>query len=213
LPSQTPSETATATPSQTPSETPSETPSPVPTYAILRGKVNADKVSCRYGPGAAYLYKYGLVGGSNLEIIHRLPDASWIEIRAIGGGNPCWMNAKYMDVKGDLLAVEPVDPKTVSLPMSPYYGPLSGVSARRSGSQVTISWNEFILRAGDDSEQYRYLVEAWTCQGGQIVFQAIGTYDLAVNITDETGCSQPSEARVYGVEKHGYTLWVKVPWP
>ncbi|HLF89379.1 MAG TPA: hypothetical protein VI451_10560 [Anaerolineales bacterium] len=32
-----------------------------------------------------YLYKYGLVGGSNLEIIGRTDLGDWVLIQAIGG--------------------------------------------------------------------------------------------------------------------------------
>ena len=48
------SATATFTavpPTETPTLEPTATASPIPTYAILRGTVNVDKVSCRYGPG------------------------------------------------------------------------------------------------------------------------------------------------------------------
>ncbi len=111
------------------------------------------------------------------------------------------------------MSVQPIRPEDVILPMSPYYGPLGGVTATRNGTQVTITWGQLVLRAGDDSEQFPYLVEVWHCQGGQFRFEAIGTYSLAVTIEDESGCQTASHARVYGVEKHGYTRWVEVPWP
>ncbi len=215
--SETPSPLPSATPTltSTPAPTETDTPTLIPTYTILRGEINADHVSCRYGPGAAYLYKYGLLGGSNLNVLGRVQnnDALWIEVQAIGGNNPCWMNAKYMNVKGDMTSVQPVDPAQVVLPQSPYYGPLTGVAAARKGNQVTVSWDRLVLRAGDDSLQFPYLVEAWVCVGGQIVFTPVGSYALQTNITDEAGCSTPSHARVYGVEKHGYTKWVEIPWP
>jgi hypothetical protein len=56
-----------------------------------------------------YLYKDGLVGGSNLEIIGRTDLGDWILIRAIGGTNPCWVKADLMAVKGNVLTVAPVD--------------------------------------------------------------------------------------------------------
>jgi len=215
-----PSATPTITP--TPSETPTATLTP--TYAILRGEVNVEHASCRYGPGAPYLYKYGLVGGSNLEIIGRMEilsqtetggwaPATWINVRAIGGNNPCWVNAKLMNIKGDLMSVAPVKPEDVGLPQSPYYGPLTFVSAARDGSEVTISWNGIALRAGDDSEQFPYLIEAWVCQNGQNLFAPLGSYLTTAKITDEPGCSEPSHGRLYAVEKHGYTKWIEIPWP
>jgi hypothetical protein len=188
-------------------------PTPVPTYGKLRGEVIPEQANCRYGPGAPYLYKYGVVKGSNLEIIGRNAPGTWIEVRAIGGTNPCWLKADLMKIKGDVMNVAPIRPEDVRLPASPYYGPLSGVSASRSGKDVLISWNALVLRAGDDSEQYRYLVETWVCQAGQLVFIPLGTYDLSVKIADEPGCTETSHARVFGVEKHGYTKWIEVTWP
>ncbi len=205
--------TETPEPTQTSTLTATVTSSPSPTYAILRGEVNTPHVSCFYGPHKSYLYKYGLVGGSNLEIIGRNIDTNYIEIRAIGGTNPCWMNSKWMNIKGDLDSVQPIDPLDVELPASPYYGPLSGVSAQRDGSQVTISWNYMYISPGKDSEQFPYLVEAWVCQAGKSVFIPVGTYTNSIELTDETGCKLGSYARVYGVEKHGYTKPVEVKFP
>lgn len=207
------SPTATVTPSQTPTPTSSPTATKEPTYAVLRGEVNVEKVSCFYGPSRAYLFKYLLLGGSNLEIIGIMPDTGYIKVRAIGGNNPCWMNLEWMDVRGDTAALEPIDPEDVLLPASPYYGPLTGAAAVRNGDQVTISWHPLFLRAGDDSLQEPYLVEAWVCQGGRQVFVPVGAYTTLANVMDEPGCEEPSHARVYGVEKHGYTRYVVVPWP
>jgi hypothetical protein len=118
-----------------------------------------------------------------------------------------------MKLKGDLLSVQPVDPQDVRLPMSPYYAPPERYSARRDGNMVTIFWSQLVLRAGDDSEQTPYIVEAWVCKNGQIVFIPAGTYQLAVKIEDEPGCAIPSHARLVAAEKHGYTRPVNIPWP
>jgi hypothetical protein len=201
--------TKTPTPSLIPSPTKTITPSPSPTYAVLRGEV-LELSNCRYGPGAMYLYKYALIPGSNLEVYGRTDSGAWILVRAIGGTNPCWVKATLMDVKGDVMSVEPV---YLPLPQSPYYGPLTGVSASRNGDQVTISWNPINLRAGDDTASPIHLVEAWVCQAGEIVFVPVGTDASSAEIEDQAGCSEPSHARVYGVEKHGYTRPVEVPWP
>ncbi len=215
-----PSSTLTITP--TPSETPTATPTP--TYTILRGEVIVEHASCRYGPGAPHLYKYGLVVGSNLEIIGRMDilsqteaggwaPATWIQVQAIGGNNPCWVNAKLMNIKGALMSVAPVKPVDVALPQSPYYSPLTFVTAARNGNEVTISWNGIALRAGDDSEQFPYLIEAWVCQNGQVHFAPLGSYRTTAKIPDEPGCDEPSHGRLYAVEKHGYTKWIEIPWP
>jgi hypothetical protein len=203
----TPTATATVTPSATPTQTP--TPTITPTYAILRGEV-LELSNCRYGPGAPYLYKYALIPGSNLEIFGRNDLGTWILIRAIGGTNPCWVKASLLDIKGDVMTVAPT---YIPLPQSPYYGPLTGVFAQREGNEVTISWNGVQLRAGDETAQGPYLVEAWLCTGGDLVFTPVGTYLPYVTLIDEPGCREASHGRVYLVEKHGYSNYIEVPWP
>lgn len=212
-PSPTKTNTFTLTPSLTPSLTSTSSPSPSPTYGILRGEVIVDHVSCFYGPHKSYLYKYGLVGGSNLEIIGRNVDTNYIEIRAIGGTNPCWMNSEWMNIKGDINVIPPIDPLDVVLPQSPYYGPLTGVQAIRNNNIVTISWNILAISPGKDSLQYPYLVEAWLCQNRKLVFSPNGSWINTIDLEDQPGCMEPSHAKVYGVEKHGYTVPVEVPWP
>ena len=166
--------------------------------------------NCRYGPGAPYLYKYALIEGSNLDIIGRNDRGTWILVQAIGGNNPCWVKASLLDIRGDVMAVAPT---YIPLPQSPYYGPPARYSAVRVGEEVTVMWSPIQLRAGDDSGQYPFLIEAWVCQDGELVFTPVGTYETAVIIADETGCEEPSHARLFGVEKHGYTNWVEIPWP
>jgi hypothetical protein len=175
--------------------------------------VTIDQAVCHYGPGAPYLYKYGVYKGSNLEIIARAEPGEYIEVQAIRGTNPCWLNPKYMNIKGDLKDVQPINPLDVNLPLSPYYKPPTNYSARRDGTTVTVFWSQLVLRAGDDSEQTPYIVEAFVCRGGKIVFDPVGTYKLAVKIEDEPGCSEPSHARLIAAEKHGYTRPVEIAWP
>lgn len=114
-----------------------------------------------------------------------------------------------MDVNGELMSLAPA---SLPLPQSPYYGHLTGISSKRAGETVIISWDALNLRAGDDSLQYPYLLEAWVCQAGQLIFEPIGSWETTVSVKDEPGCSESSHARIYGVEKHGYTAWVTVPW-
>ena len=212
-----PSPTATTTPSPTPTETPlpTDTPTITPTYAILRGKVLPERANCRYGPGAAYLYRYGLVGGSNLEIIGRNQLGTWVLIQAIGGDNPCWVKGELMEIKGDVMSVEPLEPHIIQA-WSPYYAPLTNVSAIRDEddpTKVIVSWSPLVLRAGDDAEQVPYVVEAWMCQNGETVFNPIGAYQTIIVVIDEPGCEEPSRGQVMGAEKHGYTKPVILTWP
>jgi hypothetical protein len=203
--------TSTLIPTKAPSDTATITllPSLTPTNTILRGTV-LEQANCRYGPGAAYLYKYGLYAGYNLEIIGRNETGTWVVIQAIGGNNPCWVKTSLMDIHGEAMSLALI---SLPLPQSPYYGPLTGVSAVRNGTSVIISWNPLELRAGDDSQQYPYLVEAWLCQHGKLTFIPIGSWETIITVQDDPGCDDISHARVYGVEKHGYTAWVNIPWP
>ncbi len=206
--------TSTLTPIPTETLSPTSTPTVIPTYAVLRAEV-LERSNCRYGPGAPYLYKYGLVVGSNLEVIGRLDDASWIELQAIGGDNPCWVKASLMDVKGDVFSVEPVYPDKAPLPVSPYYGPLALKDVSRTDDQVTITWYGQSLRAGD--EEYTgaplYLVETWTCEDGVFKFTPYGLSFEIITFTDQAGCAETSHARIYFSEKHGYAGPVEVEFP
>ena len=124
------------TPSPTTTRTPTVTHTPIPTYSILRGEVLI-RSNCRYDPGAPYLYKYGLVPGSNFEIIGRNDAGSWLLVQAIGGDNPCWVKSSLMEVQGEIMNLAPT---SLPLPQSPYYGPLRAVSAHREGDTITIFW-------------------------------------------------------------------------
>ncbi|MEA4907865.1 MAG: hypothetical protein GYA17_08885 [Chloroflexi bacterium] len=209
-PTSPPTETASATPS--PTVTASQTP--VPTYVTLRGKVIVDQAVCHYGPGAPYLYKYAVIRDSNLEIIARVARGTYIQVQAIGGDNPCWVNPQWMEIQGDLNSVRPMNAEDVQLPWTPYYSqPPTGVSAQRQGNEVTVSWNPVTLKAGDDSEQVPYVIEAWVCQDGNFVFTPLGAWQTQATIVDEPGCQEPSHARLLASEKHGYLPGAEIPWP
>ena len=207
----TPTSTATLTPTASLTLTPTATP--VPTYVVLRGKVVIAQAVCHHGPGKPYLYKYGVYEGSNLEIISRVIGSNYVEVQAIGGNNPCWVREDYFEIKGDLKDVKPVNAEDVELPWSPFYGPVRVLSAERQGNEVTVSWSPLVLRAGDDSEQVPYIVEAWVCRNGEFIFDPVGSYLTKASIVDEPGCEETSHGRVVAAEKHGYTRPVEISWP
>lgn len=210
----------TLTPSPVPTDTPlpteTLTPTPVPTYAILRGQVNVEKVSCRYGPGAPYLYLYGLVMGANQDVIGRTDTGKWLLTRSRGDNKSCWVKAEFLTLNGDVMSLEVVYPdKYIIPPSNQGYLPPWDVAAVRTGDKVSVSWKSEAMRPGDqeDASMVLYIVEVWTCQGGQLTFTPIGTSSTMVGVTDEPGCSQPSHGRVYFQEKHGYTGPSEIPWP
>ena len=210
-PSPTATHTLTVTP--VPTGTPEPTATFTPVYVVLRGVVNQGHVNCYYGPSKAYLYKYGLLKGNRLDIIGWLPDTGYLEVQAIGGDNPCWMIMEFMDIDGDIQSVRLVLPDEIKLPQSPYYPAPAFAKAERSGDEVTVTWSPLKLKAGDSSEQEPYLLETWVCREGKITFVPVGAYQNQVKVVDEPGCVEPSHARVYGVEKHGYTKYLEFDWP
>ena len=203
-----PTITNTPLPTNTPTITPTPTITDTPTPVVLLSRVNT-LAQCRYGPGRAYLYKLGLEVGDELAVIGRNEKGTWAQVTPLDRKFPCWVSAGLIDVQGDLMSVPLA---YVWLPQSPYYGPLRDVRAVRRGGSVLITWRAMKLRKGDDSGQNRYLVEAWVCDGREVTLVAVGTNEPFVEIDDSSGCSGGSHARVYGVEKHGYTPPVNVSW-
>lgn len=149
-----------------------------------------------------------------MEVIGRNELGTWIEVQAINadiyGGEPCWVRADLLDLDGDVMAA-PVP--EVKLPFSFRYQPPILRPAVRRGSEVVLFWDPVKIHPGNDSGQYPYLIEAWVCRDGQLVFDPVGTWELTYTLVDEPGCSEPSHGRIYSVEKHGYSAWREIPWP
>ncbi len=214
--------TETSSPSPTVTATQTETPTltPVPTYAVLRGTINVERASCRYGPGAMYLYLYGLRQGANQDVIGRTDTGKWLLTRSRGDNKSCWVKASLMDIKGDVMSVEMVYPDKYHIPPSNqgYLSPWD-VAAIRHGDQVVISWKSEALRPGDGEgdeegrQSILYVVETWVCKDGQLIFTPIGAYGPQATVTDEPGCAEPSHGRVFFSEKHGYAGPSEIPWP
>ena len=225
-PSLTPVQTQTSTPTILPTTTSTLQPSatftqqptasPIPTYSILRGVVLPDKVSCRYGPGAMYLYLYGMVKTATQDIIGRTDSGSWVLTRSHGDNKACWVKSEFLDIAGDIMSLEVVYPDKFKIPPSNqgYRSPWD-VVAVRNGNDVTISWKSEALRPGDEESatSVLYVVETWVCKNGELLFTPIGAYTPQVSITDEPGCKQASHGRVFFSEKHGYAGPTEINWP
>jgi hypothetical protein len=207
----TPSLTSTLT------RTPSITPTPEPPVVIIL----EDHVACNFGPGGAYLYKYGLLATSWMWVIGRNEDGTWLFVEG-EGRNPCWVKTEYVRFKsgGDFTTynINTVSPDIILPFATNLYLPPTGVQAFRYGNEVKIFWNAVWMTEDD----YRgYLIEAWLCQGGQQVFKPINKLTslsenvdtLVLSVIDEPGCLAPSSARIYTAEKHGYTGYIVIPWP
>lgn len=211
-PSPSPTPSDTATPAGPPSETPTPSVTPTitmtPTYDPPQARVLIQS-NCRYGPGAAYLYEWGLFPGNRLDVIGRNDLGTWLYVDPWNYVDRCWVKATSVDVfRGGIFDAPPYYSR---LPFGELYRPPANVWAERTGDVVTVTWDSVWMTQDD----YRgYLIEAWVCRDRQIIFEPIGiTVGTSAMIVDEDGCSQRSSARLYTAEKHGYTQWVMVPWP
>ncbi|HSG44337.1 MAG TPA: hypothetical protein VLA72_14405 [Anaerolineales bacterium] len=208
----TPLPTLTPTSTSTPAPTETSTQTPIPTIESLKAQVIADKLSCRYGPGALYLYLYALNETANIKLIGRTDANEWVWVDGI---NKCWVHSKFLEIDGDPKQLPIVYPG-LKLPVSSYYPGPAWATAERDGNTVTITWEPVPISAGkyESPNMQQYLIEVWRCEGGQIIFETLGTNYPAIKVeNDETGCSIPSHGRVYVQEKHGYGGPLKIPWP
>ena len=213
-----PEATATATQipaTETAAVPPSETPTAgiTATLAPVSGEVDVANASCRVGPGGGYLLRAVLHTGDAVEILGQMErNANWILVRVVATSANCWINTSLVEfpAEGGFNIIR--DPHIV-LPYSDYYSPLRGVTATRNGDIVRVRWDPMVLRKGDDPEDTHFVLVAWVCQNGNFVFRTAGTDEFAVNIRDETGCSELSHGMVLGAEKRGYTQPVQVQWP
>jgi hypothetical protein len=203
----TPAATETPTPDYSPtiSLVPSKTPTPTATPE-LRGRVR-EQANCRYGPGAAYLYEWGLYPGNRVTVLGRNQDGSWVYVDPWTYVDYCWVKTSLLDLTGDVFSAPQV---WTLLPYTEFYHPPTNVSATRSGDEVTVWWDDVWMSLDDDRG---FLIEAWVCRDGQLVFTAINPWDPPAVLIDEAGCMQPSSGRIYTAEKHGYTEWILIPWP
>ena len=218
-----PSATQTATVTRTPTLSPTLTPSATltssvtlsPTPDFVWGVINVAMASCRFGPGGGYLLRTTLYQGDLVEIVGHmeLNENWWFLHTAKRPDFSCWVSQELVDLGSERSLIHPISDPHLVLPFVRLYDPLKGVRATRLGNVVTVSWEPFEWRAGDESGQDKYLVESWVCQNGTFVFRAYSTNSTSIEIQDETTCSEQSYGRAFGSDKHGYTGWVQVPWP
>lgn len=213
-----PTETSSPIPTETSVPTSTPTNTPVPVVESMKGKINADKLICRYGPGANYLYLIGLNRNTPITLIGRAKGNNWvlIENRGRPDSHDCWVNGEFVQAEDDLGHLKVVYPDGgYKIPVSPYYGSTTVLSATREGDEITVSWIEIIVSPGkyEDDNMFPYIVEVWHCVDGEFVFDTLGSRYPAIKFVDQQGCDQPSHGRVYIQEKHGYGGPADIPWP
>ena len=184
--------------------------------------VAAENLSCRYGPGASYLYRTGLSGGDIVDVLGKSDTAfgTWIRVQTRWEVPvKCWVNSgpNFVEIpQGDVACLDPLYPEKAPLIIfnTDLFPKPSNVEASRSEDIVYIDWQGFDLLPGDLPEASPpYLVETWTCQGGEIVFSPQGWDDTSAWVRDEGGCDQASYGYVYMAHVDGYIGPVTIPWP
>lgn len=169
--------------------------------------MNVAQANCRYGPGWAYLYKFGLYEGISVEILGRTERGDWAYVLPLWYETGCWIKADLLEIEGDIFVVEEY---YGTLPFSDIYPPPWITEASRKGDEVFIAWSDVRMT----TDKYRgYLLETWLCRDGELVFTPVNINGLWTTLIDEAGCSEPSWGRIYSAEKHGYSKWRLIPWP
>lgn len=215
-------DTATLMPTPTPtpvtptitSTPPTTTPTPQPPAVTV-----LVHTQCLFGPDVAYISMYEILANSPQIAIGRNQDTSWMYLQGTDHKNPCWVKTANLKAITGSFTDAPVSLPPVLIPYTTLYPAPPAASASRKGNQVTIFWLPVKMTEADYNG---YLIEAWVCQGGSLVFVPQGyvtSFDknsnmMAVSVTDEPGCSQPSSTRVYAAITNAYTTFAKVlPWP
>jgi hypothetical protein len=191
------------------------TPQP-PTVTVLV------HTACLYGPDLAYVSHYDILANSPQVAIGRNMDTSWLLVQGSDHANPCWVKAALVKVNTGSYT----DPPVVTPLLTPYTTlyPAPVVSTTRAGNVVTIFWQPVSMTEADYNG---YLIEAWVCQSGQMVFvpkSYVPLYDknvtaiqnknvMAIMVNDEPGCSEPSSARIYTSITTAYSAPKAIPWP
>ena len=209
-PTKTPTPTVTLTPTKTQSATPEVTststliPTPeAPTALALKNAF------CRWGPGEAYrssglLFRKDMaaliegkrITGNGTWYLIRMEDAKW----------SCWVYSTTFELQGEKSEVRLA---RVYVPENKNVPTIGGVSASRSGDNVTITW-----AAAPSAPELEYLIEAIVCtSNGYLLEVAYNTTGTSFKLTDTKQCSGASFGTVRIANKLGYGSAKSVPWP
>jgi hypothetical protein len=204
-PTDTPAYTPTQTETPTITLTPSKTPTPTSTPEV-RGVV-LQQSNCRYGPGSAYLYEWGLYPTNRVTVLGRNQEGTWVYVDPWNYTDKCWVKTDLLELSGDVSTVPQI--RTL-LPYTQFYWPPPNVRSSRLGDEILVNW-DLVPMSLDDNRGY--LIEAWLCQDRQLRFIPTQYWTPPAILIDEAGCMEQSSARIYTAEKHGYTEWIAIVIP
>lgn len=197
-PSATPTASDTPTPTDTPTVTATPSPEPVTATAL-------ENANCRAGPDPAYLYVASFSQGENASVDGRNSAKTWLWIQIEGYPFHCWVVASAASLSGDL---NQVPRASVDPPSNPSVPAASGVGATRNASTVSITWSP-----APPSVDLHYLIRADVCNGQYVVTVVQATTSTSFSVQDKQGCSSSSSAKLFVVNKLGYSAPVSIPWP
>jgi len=165
--------------------------------------------NCRYGPGSAYLYEWGLFPKNRVTILGRNQDSTWVYVDPWTYIDFCWVKTEFLEIlSGDVESLVQIH---TLLPYTEFYwAPRNVSSSRVESGDIMVNWDLVPMSLDDDRG---YLIEAWLCQDGQLRFTPLHFWNPPAFLHDEPGCLEPSSARIYTAEKHGYTTWVLINIP
>lgn len=154
-----PASSPTATPSPIPptlTQTPTATatPTPIPYADELKAEGTAEKLACRHGPGASYLYLLAFNKGAVMKLIGKADGNSWVLVE--NEPQRCWVNSTFLKIHGDINSLKPMYPDGYTIPISPYYGPTTILKASRTGEEITITWVEVPVSPGKYENENRF---------------------------------------------------------
>lgn len=201
-------------------DTPTPSPTITPTFVMIIGRVNADLLTCRMGPGP-YVRKVDLYRNKKVQVIGRNTSGDWLYVSFQTEAEifNCWVESRRMDLNGvDIENLKDSYPGGgYQLPIWEAYLPPQDVRIARSENFVDIRWedaNLLALSERDGPLGPRFLLEAWVCRDGQLEFASLGVVENTnLVIEDQRGCEVPSTGRLFAAGKNGYSRAVDLEWP
>jgi hypothetical protein len=151
------------------------------------------------------MYAGLLPEGGTAQVDGRNYASTWLWVKLVDETAHCWLAASAVIVHGDLAGVPLVSTEP---PINTNLATLNNVQATRNNDNVTVTWD-----AAEPALDLHYLIRAKVCSGGNIIEWQDTTLSTSYTLQDQDNCSGDSSAKVYMVNRLGYSTPVEVPWP